>query len=83
MRTKEEILDAWLDKDHMHHNRKADYIDDYGVHSIVEDAMEEYAKEVAIDYAHYLLKKLFPVMTPDLPAADANALFEKYLTKKK
>jgi hypothetical protein len=51
MRTKEEILDEHLVKNKIFSDRKADYIDDYGVHEVIEDAMDEYAKEIAIAFA--------------------------------
>jgi hypothetical protein len=76
MRTKEEVFES------VRWNKRHTHADDV-TEAMCLDAMDEYAKEVAIDYAHYLLKKLFPVMSPDFPAADANALFEEYLTKKK
>lgn len=45
----------------------------------VVSAMDEYAKEVAIDYAHWLLKRIFPYFLKDDPIPEATKLFDIYL----
>ena len=47
MPTKEEILDSHLKENYA--DREKNYIDDYGVHEHIEDAMEEYAKQEALN----------------------------------
>jgi len=46
--SKEEILERRLNEDNMCHGE--DYIDDYGVHDTIYDAMDEYAKQEAIEF---------------------------------
>ncbi len=45
MKTKEEILDKHLSEKGICCNREDGYIDDYGVYSVIETAMEEYANQ--------------------------------------
>lgn len=50
MKTKEEILDQHLAKNKVMGSRKEDYIDDYGVHDVIGDAMDDYARQSIIDF---------------------------------
>lgn len=44
MKTKQEILDQWLDNYCC--DREKGYIDDYGVYPVIESAMEEYGNQI-------------------------------------
>lgn len=52
--TEQEILDKHLEtEDGICHSREFDYIDDYGIHKLIEEAMREFAKQEAIAFKEW------------------------------
>lgn len=59
MKTAQEILDEYFEKNRIMADREHDYIDDKGVHEVIEEAMQEYAKQVALAF-YYSEESLTP-----------------------
>jgi len=90
--TKEEILDKHLNTDDaICCDREIDYIDDYGVYQLIESAMVEYAKQVAVNFAKWISNHPLNFQTADnkmyiglnMIKYSAEELFELYLKSKK
>lgn len=54
MKTKEDILDEHFERGKIM-QVKDEYIDDYGVHDFIYEAMTEYAQQQAIAFANWLV----------------------------
>lgn len=51
------------------------------VKAMLENVRQHHAKKVAIDYAHWLLKRVFPHSTSDAPTPEAEKLFDIFLNE--
>ncbi len=44
----------------------------------VHAAMDEYAKQEAIAYAHWVIRKMFPHFTPEAPSEESQNLYNQF-----
>lgn len=78
--TKEEIMADEYSK--LIQNWEKAYKQHPSIFKAAHSAMDEYAKQQCIAYAHWLFKRILPHMTPqEAPAAEAENLYNKFLTE--